>query len=135
MNETEILTADFCFNENLNSGAQMAVEKKRRKRNSMTTYCKATHSSPWIRVISKCFPLLLYIANSSIVPGSVMRLRNSFYMNQAIFKLPLQIKISMQLQFFMVSGVCYKGSFNSIHIVILFYVNLCYVMLCYFMLC
>lgn len=49
VNETEILTADFCFNENLNYGAQMAVEKKRRKRNSMTTYCKATHSSPWIQ--------------------------------------------------------------------------------------
>lgn len=49
VNETEILTADFCFNENLNSGAQMAAEKKRRKRNSMITYCKATHSSPWIQ--------------------------------------------------------------------------------------
>ena len=30
-NETEILTADFCFNENLNSGAQMAAEKKEEK--------------------------------------------------------------------------------------------------------
>lgn len=49
VNETELLTADFCFNENLNSGAQMVVEKKRRKRNSMTTYCKITHPSPWIQ--------------------------------------------------------------------------------------
>lgn len=110
VNETEILTADFGFNENLNSGAQMAVEKKRRKRNSMTTYCKATHSSPWIRVISKCFPILLYITNSSIVPGSVMRLTNRLYMNLTAFKLPLQTKISMQLQFFMVSGVCYRAN-------------------------
>lgn len=107
VNEAEILTADFCFNENLNSGAQMAVEKKRRKRNSMTTYCKATHSSPWIRVISKCFPILLYITNSSIVQRSVMILTNSLYMNWTLFKLPLQMKISMQLQFFMVSEVCY----------------------------
>lgn len=49
VNETEILTVDFCFNENLNSGAQMAVEKKGRKRNSRTTYCKASHSSPWMQ--------------------------------------------------------------------------------------
>lgn len=81
VNETEILTGDFCFNENLNSGAQMAVGKKRRKRNSMTTYCKATHSSPWIRVISKCFPILLYITKSSTVLGSVMRLKHRLYMN------------------------------------------------------
>lgn len=31
VNETETLTADFCFNENLNSGAQMAAEKKEEK--------------------------------------------------------------------------------------------------------
>lgn len=31
VNETEILATDFCFNENLNSGAQMALEKKNKK--------------------------------------------------------------------------------------------------------